>query len=104
MRVVKYRVANKEHGVIGYWVPGEPNQLPPETGEWQLYTGINDKNGKEIYEGDILRLVPTSKTKIRVVKWNEYHNYIGFNVARDSGNRAEIIGNIYINPEILKES
>lgn len=71
------------------------------------YTGLKDKNGIEIYEGDILGLdsrepfgyVTFDKAGFRLEtsrdKSNFLHNYNRFNL--------QIIGNIYENPELLKK-
>jgi hypothetical protein len=67
------------------------------------YTELKDKNGKEIYEGDILSGYPHGSS---IVKWdNEYgcwhsgFDLIG-NEIKDMPER-EVIGNIYENPELL---
>ena len=79
------------------------------------FTGLLNKNGKEIYEGDILML-GSSDAGICEVKWNEsqlafcirfyYERNLGTRPlgawARDGKNIA-ILGNIHDNPEPLNE-
>jgi len=60
------------------------------------YTGLKDKNGKEIYEGDILRHEKYNSTgvmewDIKNGCWTKFYPIIFF----------EVIGNIYENPELL---
>ena len=76
------------------------------------YTCLKDKNGKEIYEGDILT---NSYGKIDVVifyengffgksKSNMGKNYYWYNpLSSDYIKNKEVIGNIYENPELLKK-
>lgn len=78
--------------------------------ELMQYTGLKDKNGKEIYEGDILEWKSEeegSSDKYEVT-WNEEKCGFRAEWLRDRKqmhspeNDFEIIGNIYENPELLK--
>ena len=69
---------------------------------WELmqFTGLLDKNGKEIYEGDVIRW---GAKKSKAVQWNNHRN--GWNFQDHQKNYTptilwEIIGNIYENPEL----
>ena len=66
------------------------------------YTGLKDKNGMEIWEGDVLQR-EGYKYK-HIVKW--YKESAGFHMAwvhdsLNAGLAIEIIGNIYENPELM---
>lgn len=76
------------------------------------YTGLKDKNGVEIYEGDIVRILG-GEYKQGFYEWDEKvcikdFIYDGFNLmmtVNQIGNEAlEVIGNIYDNPEMLENT
>ncbi|HNG96932.1 MAG TPA: YopX family protein [Candidatus Absconditabacterales bacterium] len=94
--------------------------------ELMQYTGLKDKNGKEIYEGDIVKILYTDlvskdendnrtleeylyeKAETKVVIWNTQGFYVssklgGYAESMEHGKHGfiEIIGNIYENHELL---
>lgn len=137
MREIKYRAKVNEKGLDNFWEYGgiihitekyKDEEDFEECDIWQLintdgvsfnvdettigeYTGLKDKNGKEIFEGDII----SSGTEKCVVVW--IGQYAGFmlklirndieaewtNPIIDMKLDDEVIGNIYDNPELLKE-
>jgi len=67
------------------------------------FTGLKDKNGKEIYEGDVRNGVQ----EVTIVKMPEIYErnpeYFTSNEDMIREEKWEVIGNIYENPELLKE-
>ena len=73
--------------------------------ELMQYTGIKDKNNKEIYEGDIVEFYSNVEDEI-ITEKVEYH----FGIYRAGDyfvgkiyNKCEVIGNIYENKDLLLE-
>jgi uncharacterized phage protein (TIGR01671 family) len=73
----------------------------------QQYTGLQDKNGKEIYEGDILEYQSSNPRFTQVVvRWTkeeeDYHPGFVITDSYSQYGKPEIIGNIMENPELIK--
>lgn len=99
----------------------ESHEVIPET--VSQFTGLTDKNGKKIFEGDIISAtaLDTGEEQRAVVCFGNFidenndDEYIGFFIEFDGikttitqlsmeecKNRIEVIGNIYDNKELLK--
>ena len=86
------------------------NEVDPESGG--QYTRLTDKNGRKIFEGDILggfldEEYPEHETVV-VVEWHEnmwvtrQGEYLPDLLELDDSDCFEVIGNIYDNPELLE--
>lgn len=80
------------------------------------YTGSTGKNGRKIFENDIVRAIYKPKGEDLtvddfIIKWDKYYcRYVGYYVEKENsydpllfGSRTsfEVIGNIFDNPELL---
>jgi len=115
MREIKFRAWDKKlkewadteyyhlvsfDGCCYFYSMGQLKKYPEA--ELMQYTGLNDKNGKEIYEGDIIRCV-RYHNPVGIVEFDEdkcrFRNTSNYEMV---GSRLwEVIGNIYENPELL---
>jgi hypothetical protein len=109
MREIKFRQWDSVHKRyqfdIGVTGPGSwcgPSYVTWEKYPLEQFTGLHDKNGKEIYEGDIIS--GASDLGVGIAKWN-YDSWVLINHFLDSEamlDDGEVIGNIHENPELVK--
>ena len=129
MRTIKFRAWDKD---IKEWIPNDKWLIHPN-GEFESlliygdlevmqFTGLLDKNGKEIYESDIVKWTIDPKAQVTIigdkqkyrgtdeVSWN--YEMCGF-VLLDKeyggwdsleGSIMEVLGNVWENPELIATS
>lgn len=127
MREILFRGKGNKKYNDGDWYYGVPIQC--DDGDWQIctncskrtvvaetigeYTGLTDKNGTRIFEGDIIKCISRFDAKDMVVIFEtaefhlvdcqRYKNYTECCGYKYFGTlETEVIGNIHNNPELLR--
>lgn len=131
MRPIKFRMWNKftnEYWKAGFWLLVDlggvrvhadtedgPDEVNPEDFVLEQFTGLHDKTGREIYEGDIIQVFPLRisgeerGTFCLPVVYDQFSASFGMRAGNglrplwhDFPSHLEIVGNIHENPELLR--
>jgi uncharacterized phage protein (TIGR01671 family) len=111
MKQIKFRAWDKEEKVMTipfslYECLSGECKIVGEKENWEImqFTGLHDKNGKEIYVGDIIIEISllSNRKHIDFIERGRdgFVTHSGGKIGRE--NRLEVIGNIYQNPELLQ--
>lgn len=103
-RVIKFRVWNDRYKEFNYWGFLEHGFTSIPTGSGidieschklsQRFTGLHDKYGKDIYEGDVMRH-PEFKTNGAIEFIEGCFRFAGWDCVRTDITKGEVIGHIY---------
>jgi hypothetical protein len=108
-REIKFRAWDKEQNNMWLWedlIDKQCTYLNSKYFVAMQYTGLKDKNGKEVYEGDIIRV---NNEKMELVfrdgyfGWGKQHKGM-YSFDPFGCEEIEVIGNIYENPELLNNN